>query len=154
MPTEEDRHALRFGLSAYVYDPETLARTATLLDRPEYRTWRMPDVCRTLITALYDQPEGYWSAERLGCDGERLEAVRTRARRLRDQMDQAAMSGQMPAPDVADLLAMKNPRRDASDDGARVLLTTRYGGHSATVSLFRQTGGGVQTAGQEGRTAL
>ena len=155
MPTEEDRHALRFGLSAYVLRPRD-ASPHRYASRPA-GTSNVDDARRlphTLITALYDQPEGYWSAERLGCDEERLEAVRARARRLRDQMDRAAVSGQMPAPDVADLLAMKNPRRDASDDGARVLLTTRYGGHSATVSLFRQTGVGVQPAGQEGRTAL
>ena len=146
-PTANDRHALRFGLSAYVYDPETLARTATLLDDPACRTWTMPAACRTLVSALYDRGETHWTPDRLGCDAERLEAVRARARRLTAQMEHAARSGQMPAPDV-DMLIMKNPRRDASDDGARVLLTTRYGGHSATVSLFRRMDGRMQPLGQ------
>lgn len=147
VPTDAERAALRFGLSAYVYDPETLVRTAYLLDEAGHRTWTMPGVCRTLVTALYDQGDTYWTADRLGCESERLDAVRERAERLRARMAYAATGGRMPAPD-AELLAMRDPRRDASDDGARILLTTRYGGHSATVTLFGRTGGRVQPVGR------
>lgn len=151
LPTETNRHALRFGLSAYVYDPETLARTAVLLDDAAHRTLTMPAACRTLVSDLYDRDETYWTAERLGCDGDRLDAVRLRARRLVERMEHAANSGRMPSPD-AQALAMRDARRDASDDSARLLLTTRYGGHSAIVTLFHVSNGseanGVQPLGK------
>jgi len=152
MPTDADRADLRYGLSAYVYDPEMLARTASLLDDPRHRTWTMPAVCRTLVSELYDHDEAHWTPERLLCDTARLTAVRKRAARMKEAMEHAAVAGQMPAPDVA-VLAMRDAKRDASDDGARLLLTTRYGGHSATVSLFRAAEGGAQPLGHDAELA-
>ena len=56
MPDAEARRRLDFGNSLYVYDADTLARSAALV--LENRRWMLPAACRTLVAALYEhRPE-------------------------------------------------------------------------------------------------
>jgi CRISPR-associated endonuclease/helicase Cas3 len=144
-PTHADAQALRFGLSAYVYDAETLARTLHLIQQSGFGTWTMPHVCRALVSALYDPLRPHWTAERLGCDPQRLATVRKAFEREQAAMKDRARQLLMPKPTHrSKILSMHNPRADASDDGARLMLSTRYGGHSASVIFFERHGDSVR----------
>jgi CRISPR-associated endonuclease/helicase Cas3 len=149
-PAEEKAHALRFGLSAYVYDAETLARSLHLIQTPEFADWTMPHVCRSLVAALYDRDQAWWTPDRLACDPARLDAVRQSFERERQAMESRARLMLMPRPTTRSrILSMHNPRADASDDGARLMLSTRYGGHSAAVVLFERDGDTLRPLGSD-----
>ena len=130
VPTAEARADLDFGLSRYVYDAETLARSAVLVR--ETPTWTLPEACRTLVAALYDRGAD-WTAERLGCDAERLGAVQARATKAAETHETKGMRTlASPAEGVP---FYHDPTRDGSDDTA-VALATRLGGRSLTVTLL------------------
>lgn len=133
MPDADARRRLGFGNSVYVYDADTLARSASLV--LEHRTWELPAACRTLVAALYDQDETVWTAERLSVDAGALAEARERLLRRRATMERAALRTLLTAPDQ--LPVMRDPRNDRSDAGEFVALTTRYGAHTAAAVLFR-----------------
>lgn len=135
MPDAAARHRLDFGTSVYVYDHDTLTRSATLV--LEHREWSLPDACRTLVAALYDRDRTYWTAERLAVDADALAKARERFDKKRRDMEHAARRTLLTAPDQ--LPVMRDPRNDRSDAGEFVALTTRYGAHSAAAVLFRDT---------------
>jgi len=134
MPDDEERREMAFGASAYVYDPDTLSRSAWVVrDRPE---WRMPGVCRELIEIVYDREEGFWTAERLEVDEEKLEKARRRREMVESRMEQTATSILMQRPGRS-TAEMEYAHSD-DDRGGNVALATRYGGSSATVVLLRE----------------
>ena len=148
MPDSEARHRLDFGNSTYVYDADTLARSAILaLENP---TWPLPAACRTLVAALYDRDETYWTPERLGVDTEALTNARDRLRKRRETMTRTALRNLLTAPDQFPV--MRDPRNDRSDAGEFVALTTRYGAHTAAAVLFRETADGPLPLG--GKAAI
>ncbi len=145
MPDEEGRHRLDFGNSVYVYDADTLARSAILaLENPH---WPLPAACRTLVAALYDRDESFWTAERLSVDPEALAIARERLKKRRKTMTHAALRTLLTAPDQFPV--MRDPRNDRSDAGEFVTLTTRYGAHTAAAVLFRDTPDGPKPIGSE-----
>ena len=132
LPTAADRAALAFGPSAYVYDADTLARSAVLVrDEP---VWTLPAACRTLVARLYDEA---WDAARLGADPERLDAARAALAKQQDRMQRAARLAFLSPPTRT--LQVRDARNDRSDAGAYAVLTTRYGSHTAAAALFRDT---------------
>jgi CRISPR-associated endonuclease/helicase Cas3 len=135
MPTPADRAALAFGPSAYVYDADTLARSAVLVQ--ENPTWTLPAACRALVDALYD---GDWPASRLGADPARLDAAREALAKQTRRMETAARRAFLSTPDTTP--QVREARADRSDAGAHVTLTTRYGAHSAAAVLLRDTPAG------------
>ncbi len=145
LPDAEARHRLDFGTSVYVYDADTLARSAMLV--LENTRWVLPAACRTLVAALYDRDENFWTAERLGVDPERLTTARERLRTRRERMTHAALKTLMTAPDIPPV--MRDPRNDRSDAGEFVALTTRYGAHTAAAVLFRDTPDGPVPVGAQ-----
>ena len=142
VPGMEARAALRFGASAYVYDAETLARSAVLV--AEQAAWALPAACRTLVAALYDS-DGTWTAERLGCDAARLDALRARSG-PRAERDEMKGKGTLVSPPRGVPFA-HDPRRDGSDDTA-VALATRLGGRSLTLTLLVAGPKGTRFHGQ------
>jgi len=150
LPNAEERHALQFGASSYIYDDETLARSATMvLERPEPGKplqWGMPDACRTLVSRLYDYGEERWTPELLGVDPERLDFARARCRKERSILTGKARKIRMPEPDAGDLM-METAFRDDDYEG-NVALSTRHGGAGATVVLFRAHGSKVRLIGE------
>ncbi len=150
MPDAEARRRLDFGTSVYVYDADTLARSAVLVR--EHPVWTLPDACRTLVAELYDRNEAHWTAERLGVDPERLSTARERFKKRRDEMERAARQALFTAPDQFPV--MRSPRNDRSDAGEHVALTTRYGAHSAAAVLFRETPNGPAPLGSTSPLAV
>jgi len=146
MPDAEALRRLNFGASVYVYDADTLARSAVLVR--ENPTWTLPDACRTLVAALYDRDETHWTAERLGVDADQLRTARERFARRRREMEAAARQVLLTAPDQFPV--MRDPRNDRSDAGESVALTTRYGAHSAAAALFRPAADGPVPLGADG----
>ena len=147
-PMEADRAALRFGLSAYVYDAETLARSAVLV--AEHPRWALPQACRTLVARLYDH-DAEWTAERLGCDAARLADVQARAAaRAIAHQTKGERTLASPAEGVP---FYHDPRRDGSDDTA-VALATRLGGRSLTLTLLTPGARGVTFHGQKRRARV
>ncbi len=115
MPSPQDRASLAFGPSRYVYDADTLARSAVLVGESD--TWTLPVACRDLVARLYD---GDWTAEALGTDAARLDAVRASFQKQRDRMERAARRAFLSAPHRPP--AVRAPRNDASDAGAYATL--------------------------------
>lgn len=150
MPAAEARRRLDFGTSVYVYDADTLARSAVLvLENP---TWTLPDACRTLVAELYDRDEAHWTAGRLGVDPDCLGTARERFKKRRDEMERAARQALFTAPDQFPV--MRSPRNDRSDAGEHVALTTRYDAHSAAAVLFRKTPADPVPLGSRGPLAV
>lgn len=145
LPGADARAALAFGPSAYVYDADTLARSAVLVCEGD--TWALPEACRTLVSALYDDGLDVWTAARLGVDPARLDAVRDRLRTQDQTMRTAARRAFLSPPDA--LPAVRDARRDRTDAGAHVALVTRYGAHSAAAALFRDTPAGPVPVGSD-----
>ncbi len=141
LPTVEERQQLDFGSSKFIYDPETLARTAALLSEDttdDTLTWLLPDACRTLVARLYDLPET-WTAQRLGVPEPLLAAARRRQRQQQIVMERTASWGLMPAPGKR--LEMKDARQDRNEDTV-VHLSTRYQNvETVTLVLFRLVNG-------------
>lgn len=143
MPGDDERRNMMFGASAYVYDPDTLARSAwVVLEKPE---WRMPNICRELVELVYDRGEDFWTSERLGVDEERLRQVRRRREEIEATMERTATSILMPRPRRS-TTEMRIAFRD-DDRGGSVALATRYGGNSATVVLLREERGEIHFLG-------
>jgi len=153
LPAAEERTDLLFGASSYVYDAETLARSAAIvLDRPEREgriTWSMPGACRALVSRLYDQGEEYWTSSVLGADAERLAGIRRRRSAEQTDLTGKARRIRMPEPDAREL-SMAMSLRDDDREG-NVALATRHGGAGATVILLRRTNNGLQLLGDPGR---
>lgn len=145
MPDAPTRRALDFGNSIYVYDADTLARSAILV--LENNQWPLPSACRTLVAALYDRGETYWTAERLGLDPDALAMARERLASRRSRMRQAAEKVFLTAP--TQMPVMRDSRNDRSDAGEFAALTTRYGAHTAAAVLFRPTPNGPKPIGAE-----
>ena len=145
MPDAEARAALTFGPSSYVYDADTLARSAVLALASE--TWALPGACRTLVSELYDGGDEPWTADRLGADADHLVAVRDRLAKQRRTMAHAARRTLLSRPNV--LPTVRDARHDRSDAGAHVALVTRYGAHSAAAALFRATPAGPVPVGAQ-----
>ena len=140
MPTAADRSALAFGPSAYVYDADTLARSAVIVrDEP---AWTLPQACRDLVARLYDDE---WSAADLNADPDRLDTVRAALAKQTARMETAARQAFLSEPDRPP--EVRQPRNDRSDAGAYVTLTTRYGAHTAAAALFRDTPAGPVPVG-------
>lgn len=150
MPDTDARHRLDFGNSVYVYDADTLARSAVLVR--EHPVWELPDACRALVSALYDVGDAAWTHERLGADPARLADARARLQARRDAMGRAALRTVLTAPDQ--MPVMRDPRNDRSDAGEFVALTTRYGAHSAAAVLFRDTPAGPVPVGRTAPLAV
>ncbi|MEM1115558.1 MAG: CRISPR-associated helicase Cas3' [Bacteroidota bacterium] len=142
LPTDLERATLSFGPSAYVYDADTLARSAILVR--EHPAWTLPAACRTLVAALYD---GAWPAGRLGADPTRLDAARAGAVKRQKQMERAARLTFLSTPTQEP--HVRQARADRSDAGTHVALTTRYGAHSAAATLFRDTPAGPAPIGAD-----
>lgn len=143
MPTLGERAMLTFGPSAYVYDAETLARTAVLL--AEHPTWTLPQTCRTLVADLYDAE---WDAERLSCDADALAAVRAKRKREKYAQKRAAKGALVSPPDASIPFVPGQTRRDAGDDSAFVQLGTRWSSiRTAVVVLCRVDEGGAFALG-------
>lgn len=145
LPDAESRHRLDFGTSVYVYDADTLARSAVLVE--ENPQWMLPEACRTLVAALYDGGPDAWPADRLGVDPAALDTARARLAARRDTMTRTALRTLLTPPDLPPV--MRDARRDRSDGGEFVALTTRYGAHSAAAVLFRDTPDGPVPVGSE-----
>ena len=145
MPDAEARHRLDFGNSVYVYDADTLARSAALV--LENHEWVLPAACRTLVAALYDRDETFWTAACLNVDADALAKAREQLTRRRVTMEHAALRTLLTAPDQFPV--MRDPRNDRSDAGEYVALTTRYGAHTAAAVLFRDTPGEPKPVGAE-----
>ena len=142
LPTAADRAALAFGPSAYVYDADTLARSAVLVrDEP---AWTLPAACRTLVARLYDET---WDAARLGADPDRLDAARDALAKQQDRMRRAARRAFLSPPDRT--LQVRDPQNDRSDAGAYAVLTTRYISHTAAAALFHDTLDGPAPVGAD-----
>lgn len=144
-PEAEELSAMKFGSSAYVYDPEILSRTGTLTVDGD--TWNMPDSCRTLVAQLYDRDESEWSAEAQKVDSAALEKIRTKRKEKQRIAHDKAQNILMPAPD-SDELEMWDAFND-DDKGERIELTTRLGGASAVVVLLHRQNGRIQFTGKE-----
>jgi CRISPR-associated endonuclease/helicase Cas3 len=135
LPDRDARHKLEFGRSAYVYDAETLARSAHLvLSNP---TMTLPAACRTLVALLYDCDHSFWNADRLEADKGALDAARERLERHRTMMESTARRTLLTAPDQVPV--MRDPFNDRSDAGEHVALATRYGAHTAAAVLFHDS---------------
>lgn len=137
VPSQDDRAALRFGPSAYVYDAETLARSAVLVAHNP--AWTMPAACRTLVAQLYDH-DADWTAERLGCDAARLDAVRAKSGPRAVAQAVKGLRTLVSPPEGVPFA--HHPTRDGSDDVA-VALATRLGGRSLTLTLLVAGRGGL-----------
>ena len=143
MPGAGDRAALRFGPSAYVYDAETLARSAVLVH--QHPSWPLPDACRMLVTELYDEP---WDAGRLGCTTDALEKARSSMRHTQARMEQQAKKALVSRPDTP-IPSMREARRDLGDNDGSVHLGTRYESfRTVAVVLCRETDDGCVGIGR------
>lgn len=145
MPDAGGRARLDFGNSVYVYDAETLARSARLV--LEHPVWALPDACRTLVAELYDRGRDYWTAERLSVEAERLGRARERFAARLARMEHAARTTLLTPP--AQTPVTRAVREDRSDGGEHVALVTRYGAHSAAAVLFRTTPRGPVPVGAD-----
>lgn len=148
MPASAARHSLQFGTSVYVYDAETLARSAFLV--LNHSEWVLPQACRSLVADLYDRESEWWTAERMSVDPKLLELARKKLTQKRRAMESSARQTLLTAPDQFPVV--RNARNDSSDAGEHVALTTRYGAHSAVVVLFRDSRDGPVPLG--GRNSM
>lgn len=136
MPAEENRHMLRFGSSVYVYDAETLARSARIvLDTPR---WELPAACRELVARLYDRGEDFWTAALIGCDPERLTEARASLAKKRAAMEYKATQTLTASP--AHPVPVQREAQPDIEDASGVSLATRLGSRSAAVALFEMDG--------------
>lgn len=144
LPPPDRRAALAFGPSAFVYDEETLARSATLV--LQHAAWTLPDACRSLVAELYERP---WKAEEMGVDEEALATARRRHQEQQAHLDSMARETFLSNPTTPPP-CVRDARRDASDAGAHVALVTRYSTtHSASAALFRASPAGPIPIGSE-----
>lgn len=149
IPTAEERRDLNLGSSAYVYDADTLARTATLIPTENFSTWIMPDACRDLVSTVYDHDELWWSAERLSVEPQALNKVRSRHTNRTDKMESGAKQITLRgATEREDEIAMAPVLCSDDEKGERMALTTRYGMNSTTVVLLRTFGEHLAFAGK------
>ncbi len=146
MPDAAGHARLDFGTSVYVYDADTLARSACLVR--EHPTWTLPAACRTLVADLYDRDETYWTHERMGVDADALARARERLAERRRTMESVARRTLLTPPDQ--MPVTRKPRNDRSDAGEYVALTTRYGAHTAAAVLFRPSPAGPVPLGHDG----
>lgn len=144
-PDAEDLYDMRFGSSAFVYDPEILARTAALTNDGD--RWSMPDSCRTLVAQLYDRDEFEWSAEAQKVGPSTLDKVRAKRRETNRIARDEAKKILMPEPDSEEL-EMRVAFND-DDKGERIELTTRQGHGSGTVVLLHMQNGAIEFGGKE-----
>ena len=142
-PNQEEIREMQFGSSAFVYDAEVLARTATLI--VDNDIWQMPNSCRTLVAVAYDHDDNEWTAERQCVDPAILEKVRTERHTTNSSEAGQARSILMPKVD-ASKIEMEDAQND-DDRGERVALTTRLGGASGTVILLQEHEGKICFAG-------
>lgn len=146
MPSDADLSALAFGSSRYVYDAETLARSAVLVR--QHDAWTLPAACRSLVSDLYD---GDWSG-RLPVDPDSLVKAQKALQAQTRRMEHAARQAFLSSPDRHP--AVRDARRDQSDAGAFATLTTRYGAHTAAAALFRDTPAGPVPVGADAPLAV
>ena len=147
LPSGPELHDLQFGSSSYVYDHETLARSARLLLQKEHQQWAMPLACRTLVAKLYDSPQSEWTAEQLEADESKLQAARTRLKEIQNAMAQAAKSMLMPSPGKDELKGRSSVVLNDNDADANLAVTTRYGGNGASLALLVRHGEGYAPYG-------
>jgi CRISPR-associated endonuclease/helicase Cas3 len=147
MPTTEERRALEYGTSAYVYDEETLARSATTILEGNV-LWKMPEACRLLVAEVYDRDDSSWTVDRLDVDPERLEKARARREKTERDLKLRAKKIILPAAVVDDMtdLEMEDAFSDDERD-ADLVFSTRYGSASATVVLLRRIDGALRFVG-------
>ncbi len=144
-PSPEELQELIFGSSAYVYDAETLLRTARLLERED--CWEMPAACRTLVAEVYDNEE-YWTKERLDAEEKALLKARDKMHQVTATMEKTAQAVTVAKPEEGMLEGKEVPA--LSDDvDSNIVAATRYGGRSLTVVLIRQGKNGYYLHGTE-----
>lgn len=148
MPTERERRALSFGTSAYVYDAETLGRSAALLLKGHAgddgaRTWTLPDDCASLVAELYD---GDWDNSRIGCDVDALVIAQDRFSCEQHDMKRKAGEALVTRPERPP--ATRTAARDDETDGG-IGIGTRYGDRGIALVLFRDGPGGPVPVGAD-----
>lgn len=144
-PDAEERRAMKFGSSSYVYDPEILSRTSALT--VDGSRWNLPDSCRSLVAQLYDRPDSEWTAEAQNVGQGRLEKVRAKREMQTKEATGKAKQILMPKPDAKRLEMLDAFSED--DKGDRIELTTRLGGSSGTVVLLYIRNGRIEFSGKE-----
>lgn len=140
VPCNDELHDLQFGSSSYVYDHETLARSAYLLNQEKHTRWEMPGACRTLVAMLYDSPEPEWTAEKLGVDAEQLQAAHKRLQEVQSNMKKCAERLLVMKPKFWPLTGKYSVLLSDNDADANIAVTTRYGGSGASLTLLVQQG--------------
>ncbi|MCC7436857.1 MAG: CRISPR-associated helicase Cas3' [Armatimonadetes bacterium] len=140
VPNKNDLSKLEFGSSSYVYDAETLARSAYLLRQEQHQRWEIPAACRTLVAKLYDTPASEWTAERLEVDAERLQDARQKLKVLQSTMKTCAQKLLVMKPANGPLLGKSSVLLSDNEADSNIAVTTRYGGGGASLALLVQQG--------------
>ncbi len=140
IPSADELRELEFGSSSYVYDHETLARSAFFLNRGQFQQWMMPTACRVLVAWLYDTPESEWTAEKLQVHAGQLQAARKRLKELQSTMKKSAKNLLVMDPKYWPLTGRSSVLLRDNDADANIAVTTRYGGGGASLTLIVQRG--------------
>lgn len=136
-PTEDELRSLAFGASEYVYDAETLLRSARLVQQTE--TWKMPEACRSVVADLYDRDAQYWTAEQLDADPTPLEQARKRMYNVKERLEGTARRLLVCKPGNTPLEG-KSAFTLNDDADANIPISTRYGGRSLTAVILKREG--------------